>query len=141
MLPFDYRSGQAMGANTEMDERLTSLEEKVEHLPTAAEMVALAEEMTLLGERVYGVEDRHDAALEKFEITAEALRADVKLVLDQIDNLRKQMQDGFASVNKVQLAERQLLYSLVKDHTRRLRAIERLENRRRRSTVALGTNP
>lgn len=130
-----------MATNTEMEERLTSLEEKVEHLPTSAEMVALADEMRLLGERVYGVEDRDDATLGKFDITAEALRADVKLVLDQINNLRQQMEDGFASVNKVQLAERQLLYSLVKDHTRRLRAIERLENRRRRSTLAPGTNP
>ena len=120
-----------MATNIEMEERLTSLEEKVEHLPTAAEMVALADEMKLLGERVYGVEDRHDAALEKFDITAEALRADVKLVLEQIDNLRQQMEGGFASVNKVQMADRQLLYSLIKDHTRRLRAIERLENRRR----------
>lgn len=130
-----------MATNIEMEERLTSLEEKVDQLPTAAEMVALADEMKLLGERVYGVEDRDDATLGKFDITAEALRADVKSVLEQIDNLRQQMQDGFASVNKVQMADRQLLYSLIKDHTRRLRAIERLENRQRRIALARGTTP
>lgn len=125
-----------MANQAEMEERITSLEEKVEHLPTAAEMVALGDEMKLLSERVYGVEDRHDATLEKIDITVEALRADVKLVLDHIDNLRKQMQEGFVSVEKVQLGDQRLLYSLIKDHTGRLRAIERLDNRRKRAENA-----
>ena len=59
------------------------------------------------------------------------LRGDIKLVLDRIDGVQQLMERVRDEDRAQRAANQRLLYALVKNHNRRLRAIERLERRRR----------
>ena len=105
--------------------------------PTRAEFAAyatsreLAEEINKLSERMYGVEDRLEVTNSRLDIMKDQLRGDIKLALERIDGLRELIERKAEEGQKERAADQQLLYALVKDHNRRLRALERLERRQR----------
>lgn len=89
-----------------------------------------------MSDRMYGVEDRLDAAQSRFDIVKDELRSDLKLVLERLDGLREFMERKTEEGQRERAADQQLLYALVRDHNRRLRALERLERwQRTRATT------
>ena len=70
------------------------------------------------------LEDRMDALNTKIDVSTEALRGDIKLVLERVDSLGAEMRREFATVRKEHQADRQLIFSVLKDHGMRLRALE-----------------
>ena len=91
----------------------------------------LAQDFERLSERLYGVEDRLDATNSRIEIMKDEIRTDIKMALDRIDGLRGLLERSRNEERGERRADQHLLYALVKDHNRRLRAIERLEQRSR----------
>jgi hypothetical protein len=111
-----------------MREQLDGLSRTMEGLAeTSEEQLA---EMERLSARVYGVEDRIDAVNTRLDVGADALRNDVKLALERVDGLREFLERSHEDDRRERAAERGVLFALVRDHNRRLRAIERLERRR-----------
>jgi hypothetical protein len=94
----------------------------------------LAQDFERLSERLYGVEDRRDATKSRIEIMKDELRGDLRMAMDRIDGLRELLERSRDEERRERSADQQLLYALVKDHNRRLRAIERLERRRSSAT-------
>ncbi len=153
MLPFDYRSGQAMAnPKTEMiEERLHGLEQKVAGLDQRVsgldqrvsgldqrvsgleqKVSALDETVGRLSDRVYGVEDRIDTLTTRVDVGFDAVRNDIKLTLERVDGLREHIDRSHDDDRRERAADKAMLFALVRDHNRRLRAIERLESRRER---------
>ena len=91
----------------------------------------LADEFNRMSERFYGVEDRSDATNARLDIMKDELRGDIKLAMERIDGLRQVLERSRDEDREQRRADQQLLYALLRDHNRRLRAIERLERRRR----------
>ena len=83
-----------------------------------------------LSERVYGVEDRSDVITSRLDIMRDELRGDVMIAVERIDGLRQLLERSRNEEREQRAVDQRLLYALVKDHSRRLRAIERLERRR-----------
>jgi hypothetical protein len=83
--------------------------------------------------RMENLEDRIDALTTKVDIATEAIRGDVKLLLDRLDSLGAEMRREIATVRKEHWSDHRVVLSLVKDHGRRLevleRSIERLRGR------------
>lgn len=111
-----------MAANDEMNDRLDRVERKVD---------ALGHQLIRLDERMYGLEDRFDAMNTRIDVTRDELRGDLNLALERMDGLREFMERSRAEERKERAADQGLLYALVRDHNRRLRALERLERRQR----------
>lgn len=113
-------------------------EDEMADFPTRAEFTdsatrqQLAEEINKLSERMYGVEDRADATNSRLDIMKDELRGDIKLAMERLDGLRELIERKAQGGQKERAADQRLLYALVKDHTRRLRALERLERRQSR---------
>ena len=95
-----------------------------------AQLQHLADEFNRLSERIYGIENRPDALSVRLQVMKDELRADLKITLDQIDGLRHLLELSRQEELEQRRADQQLLYALVTAHSRRLRAIERLERRR-----------
>jgi hypothetical protein len=74
--------------------------------------------------RMAYLEDRMDALNTKIDVSTEAVRGDIKLVLERVDSLGAEMRREFATVRKEHQADRQLIVSVLKDHGMRLRALE-----------------
>ena len=74
--------------------------------------------------RMANLEDRMDALNTKIDVATEAVRGDIKLVLERVDSLGAEMRREFATVRKEHQADRQLIFSVLKDHGMRLRALE-----------------
>jgi hypothetical protein len=74
--------------------------------------------------RMANLEDRMDALNTKIDVSTEAVRGDIKLVLERVDSLGAEMRREFATVRKEHQADRQLIVSVLKDHGMRLRALE-----------------
>ena len=113
-----------------MEERLERLEKKVDALTETSKGVLA--EMEHLSTRVYGVEDRMDASKTKLDVSVDGLRSDIKLVVERVDGLRQFLERSREDGRNERAADQGLLFALVRDHNRRLRAIERLESRRQR---------
>ncbi len=113
-----------------VEERLERLEKKVDD--SGKELLA---EMARLSARVYGVEDRMDAQNTRLDVSVDGLRGDIKLALERIDGLRQFMERNADEGQKERAADQRLLYALVRDHNRRLRAMERLERRQGNQTA------
>lgn len=111
-----------------MDERLDRLDRKVDGFAATGKQLLV--EMEQLSGRVYGVEDRMDALNTRLDVSVDALRNDIKLTIERIDGLRQSLERSREDDLRERAAERGLLFALVRDHNRRLRAIERLERRR-----------
>jgi hypothetical protein len=71
--------------------------------------------------------------LNRRDVNVDGLRNDVKLAVERVDGLRQFVERAREDDRKERAADRGLLFALVRDHNRRLRAIERLESRRQRS--------
>lgn len=97
----------------------------------SAVKVELADQIGRISERMYGVEERLDATNARIGITRDELRADLKLAMERIDGLRELFERTRFEDRTERAADQRLLYALVKDHNRRLRALERLERRQR----------
>ena len=54
----------------------------------------------------------------------EAVRGDIKLVVERVDSLGAELRREFATVRKEHQADRQLIFSVLTDHGMRLRALE-----------------
>jgi chromosome segregation ATPase len=126
-----------MANNDDMREQLQRVESKVDGLETTTnatrhEMTAVAGEMDRLSDRMHGVEERLDALNTRIDVTKDELRGDIKLALERIDGLRQFMERKAQEGQKERAGDQRLLYALVKDHNRRLRALERLERRQHR---------
>lgn len=140
-----------------MEERLGKLEIKVERVSkdvnelrgevreirTGLEDVreGLAEvrtEMSAMSDRIYGVEDQMEALNKRLDVGVESLRGDFKLAFERIDSLREYMERSREEDRRERAADRGVLFALVRDHNRRIRAIERLEQRRNRHSGAAG---
>lgn len=119
------------------DDATMATNDDMPDFPTRAEFAAyatsreLAEEINKLSERMYGVEDRLEVTNSRLDIMKDQLRGDIKLALERIDGLRELIERKAEEGQKERAADQQLLYALVKDHNRRLRALERLERRQR----------
>lgn len=142
-----------MATNDDMRERLERVERKVDELLTKADWSALATQDDLLAfatkddvsavkveladqidrisERMYGVEERLDATNARIDVTRDDLRADITLAIERLDGLRELFERTRSEDRTERAADQRLLYALVKDHNRRLRALERLERRQR----------
>jgi uncharacterized coiled-coil protein SlyX len=77
-----------------------------------------------LERRMANLEDRIDALNTKIDVTTEAVRGDIKLVLERVDSLGTEMRREFATVRREHHADHQLLFSILKDHGMRLRFLE-----------------
>lgn len=128
-----------MATNEEMNERLERVERKVDDLGNR--LVRLDERlqgvevrMERVEERMYGLEDRFDAMNTRIDVTRDELRGDIKLALERIDGLQEFLERSRTEEPKSRAADQGLLYALVKDHNRRLRALERLERRQQMRT-------
>lgn len=86
-------------------------------------------EMERLSARVYGVEDRIDAVNTRLDAGSDSVRNDLKLAFERVDGFREFLERFREEERRERNAERGLLFALVRDHNRRLRAIERLERR------------
>ena len=64
--------------------------------------------------------------------TRDEWRKDFTLFLERLDELRQLMERKADEGQKERAADQKLLYALVKDHNRRIRALERLERLQRR---------
>ena len=110
-----------------MKEQLDGLARTVDDLvATSKEQLA---EMERLSARVYGVEDRIDAVNTRLDVGSDSLRNDLRLALERVDGLREYLERSREDDRRERAAERGWLFELVRDHNRRLRAIERLERR------------
>jgi hypothetical protein len=89
----------------------------------------LTDELKRLSERVYGAEDRSDSLNSRLEVMKDELRGDINIALDRLDGLRQLLERSRDEERQQRKADQELLYALVKDHNRRLRAIERLQRR------------
>jgi hypothetical protein len=88
-----------------------------------------------LSERMYCVEDRVDAFDSTLNVALDAARTDMRVLAERIDGLRETLEREFQKDRKHAGADRKFLYALVKDHNRRIRALERLEKRNSRYRV------
>jgi len=70
------------------------------------------------------LEDHMDALNTKIDVSTDAVRGDIKLVLERVDSLGAEMRREFATVRKEYHADRQMIFSVLKDHGTRLRALE-----------------
>lgn len=113
-----------------MEERLERLERKLDNVAGTMAGMPTRDEFKDLAERMYGVEERIDALNTRLDVGVESLRGDFKLAFERIDGLREFMERSREDDRRERGAERELLFTLVRDHNRRLRAIERLEQRR-----------
>lgn len=77
-----------------------------------------------LEERIVNLEDRTDALNIKIDVATEAVRGDIKLVLERVDSLGAEVRREFATMRREHQADRQLLFSVLKDHRMRLRVLE-----------------
>jgi hypothetical protein len=93
------------------------------------ELRDLTDELKRLSERVYGAEDRSDSLNSRLEVMKDELRGDINIALDRLDGLRQLLERSRDEERQQRKADQELLYALVKDHNRRLRAIERLQRR------------
>ncbi len=91
----------------------------------------LTEGFDRLSERMYGVEERLDATNARIDVMRDELRGDIKLAMERIESLGELIERKVSEGQNERATDRQLLFALVKDHNRRLRALERLELRRR----------
>ena len=114
-----------------VEERLERLEGKVDALAETSK--GLLMEMERLSTRVYGVEDRMEALNTRLDVNVDGLRSDVKLAIERVDGLRQFIERSRDDDRNERAGDRGLLLALVRDHNRRLRAIERLDSRRQRS--------
>jgi chromosome segregation ATPase len=126
-----------MTNNGDMREQLQRVETKVDGLETGIDgletkVEGISEEMHRLSDRMEGVEDRLDAMNTSIDVTRDELRGDLKLALERIDGLRQLIERKSEEGQKERAADQKLLYALVKDHNRRIRALERLERLQRR---------
>ena len=110
-----------------MKEQLDGLERAMKNVAgTSEEQLA---EMERLSARVYGVEDRIDAVNTRLDVGSDSVRNDLKLAFERVDGFREFLERFREEERRERNAERGLLFALVRDHNRRLRAIERLERR------------
>ena len=65
--------------------------------------------------KMANLEDRMDALNTKIDVSIEAVRGDIKRVLERVDSLGAEMGREFATVRK-NIADRQLMSSVLKDH-------------------------
>jgi len=86
---------------------------------------------TGLDGRMESLEDRIDALTSKVDIAAEAIRGDVKLLLDRLDSLGAEMRREIATVRKEHWSDHRVVLSMLKDHCRRLEVLERSVERLR----------
>jgi hypothetical protein len=93
------------------------------------ELRDLTDELKRLSGRVYGAEDRSDSLNSRLEVMKDELRGDINIALDRLDGLRQLLERSRDEERQQRKADQELLYALVKDHNRRLRAIERLQRR------------
>lgn len=77
-----------------------------------------------LEERMANFEDRTDALNIKIDVATEAVRGDIKLVLERVDSLGAEVRREFATMRREHQADRQLLFPVLKDHRMRRRALE-----------------
>jgi hypothetical protein len=75
--------------------------------------------------RMESLEDRIDALTAKVDIAADAIRGDLKLLLDRVESLGAEMRREIATVRKEHWSDHRVVASLVKDHGRRQEALER----------------
>jgi predicted nuclease with TOPRIM domain len=118
-----------------IEERLDRLEQKVSGLDQRVggleqKISRLDETVGRLSERVYGVEDRIDTLTTRLDVGFDAVRNDIKLTLERVDGLREHIDRSREDDRRERAADKDMLFALVRDHNRRLRAIERLERRR-----------
>ena len=96
------------------------------------ELQHLADEFNRMSERFYGVEDRSDATNARLDIMKDELRGDMKLAMERLDGLRQALERSRDEEREQRRGDQQLLYALLRDHNRRLRAIERLDRLRQK---------
>jgi hypothetical protein len=66
-----------------------------------------------------------EALTTKTDIAAEAIRGDIKLLLDRLDSLGAEMRREFATVRKEHWSDHRVAVSFLRDHSRRLGGLER----------------
>ncbi len=118
-----------------MEDRLDRLERTLTDVSTKVDSLSgrlsvIDDRMGRVEERMYGVEDRMDAMGIKLDVSVESLRSDFKLAFDRIDGLREFMERSREEDRRDRAADRGVFEAILRDHNRRLRAIERLERRR-----------
>jgi hypothetical protein len=70
------------------------------------------------------LDDRMDALNIKIDVSTQAVRGDLRLLLERVDSLGAEMRREFATVREEHRADRQLIFSILKDYGFRLRALE-----------------
>jgi hypothetical protein len=118
------------------DLELVAMKEQLDGLArTVGELVATSQEqlaeMERLSARIYGIEDRIDAVNTRLDVGSDSVRNDLKLAFERVDGLREYFERSREDDRRERAAERGWLFELVRDHNRRLRAIERLERLQR----------
>ena len=87
--------------------------------------LSIDERVSSLEARMEDLEDRMDALNSKIDVATDAIRGDIRLVLERVDSLGAEMQREFATVRQEHRAGQRLIFSILKDHNMRLRVLER----------------
>ncbi len=68
--------------------------------------------------------------LDRLDVSFESFRSDFALFFERLDGLRHLMEQSRDEARRDRAADRGSIEAVLRDHNRRLRAIERLERRR-----------
>ena len=112
------------GVRSELQEVRTGLEDVREGLGE------VRTEIAVMSDRMHGLEDRMDATNVRLDVGVESLRGDFRLAFERIDGLREFMERSREEDRRERAADRGVLSAILRDHNRRIRAMERLESRR-----------
>lgn len=110
----------------EINERIDRLEAKVDK--GFADLNAKADNhdkrMDGFEKQMDRFEDRLDRMNTKIDVATESIRNDIKIVIERVDGLAREMQHTTESIRKEHEADRRLMYAILRDHSTRIRALE-----------------
>ena len=100
-------------------DEITAVDERLSRLETT-----VATGFHEQGQRIDRLEDRMFALVNKMDVVADSIRADLKTVLEAVTAGTEEMRRTTAAIRKEHEADRRLMMSILGDHSHRMRALE-----------------
>lgn len=106
----------------EQGRRMGGLEGRIDGL--AGRIGRLEDRMDRLEERMDRLEDRMSGLERKFDVFTETIRGDIKTILEVVTAGTNEMRRNTEAIRNEHAADRRLIFSILNDHSARLRSLE-----------------
>ena len=116
------RMGRLEGRVDGLAGRMDGLDSRMDGL--AGRMDRLEDRMDRLADRMDRLEDRMSALERKFDVFTETIRGDIKTILEVVTAGTNEMRRNTEAIRNEHAADRRLIFSILNDHSARLRSLE-----------------